>query len=96
MGRRKPSYLSLLDLFCGAGGASIGAEAAGCTLVMGINHWPLAIETHSLNFPHADHDCRNVSDTHPSRYPVHACPGACSTSGTGRWRRSATSGGRCS
>src|SRR5262249_19236765 len=66
--RRKPSYLSLTDLFCGAGGASIGAEAAGCKLVLGINHWQRAIETHSANFPYAAHDCRDVSETHPSRY----------------------------
>jgi DNA (cytosine-5)-methyltransferase 1 len=68
MGRRKPSYLSLTDLFCGAGGASIGAEAAGLKLVLGINHWQQAIETHSANFPNAAHDCRDVSETHPSRY----------------------------
>lgn len=68
MASRKPSYLSLTDLFCGAGGASIGAEAAGCKLVLGVNHWQQAIETHSTNFPGADHDCRDVSETHPSRY----------------------------
>ena len=64
----KPSYLSLTDLFCGAGGASIGAELAGVKLVLGVNHWQRAVETHSQNFPHAAHDCRNISDTHPSRY----------------------------
>jgi DNA (cytosine-5)-methyltransferase 1 len=68
VGRRKPSYLSLTDLFCGAGGASIGAEAAGCTLALGVNHWPTAVEVHARNFPRADHDCRDVSETHPSRY----------------------------
>src|SRR5690348_7454202 len=67
---RAPSYLSATDLFCGAGGSSIGAEAAGVSLVMGINHWVRAIETHSTNFPRADHDCRDVSDQHPSRYPA--------------------------
>jgi DNA (cytosine-5)-methyltransferase 1 len=66
---RKPSRLSATDLFCGAGGSSIGAEAAGVQLAMGINHWVRAIETHSTNFPHADHDCRDVSEQHPSRYP---------------------------
>jgi len=68
MGRKKPSYLSLTDMFCGAGGASIGAEAAGLKLVLGINHWERAIATHQENFPHAKHDCRDVSETHPSRY----------------------------
>lgn len=68
MASRKPSYLSLTDLFCGAGGASIGAELAGVKLVLGVNHWDRAVATHSQNFPHAAHDCRNISDTHPSRY----------------------------
>lgn len=49
------------DLFCGAGGSSIGAEQAGGELVLGLNHWRRAIETHSENFPHADHDCADVS-----------------------------------
>lgn len=65
---RKPSFLSLTDMFCGAGGASLGAEAAGLKLVLGINHWQRAIETHASNFPNAAHDCRDVSETHPSRY----------------------------
>src|ERR1700694_3939627 len=68
MSRRKPSYLSLTDLFCGAGGASVGAEGAGLTLALGINHWQRAVDTHASNFPHAAHDCRDVSETHPSRY----------------------------
>jgi DNA (cytosine-5)-methyltransferase 1 len=61
--------LTVTDLFCGAGGSSIGAEAAGARLVMGANHWRLAIETHSTNFPHADHDCADVSQVDPRRYP---------------------------
>ena len=69
MAVRKPSRLSATDLFCGAGGSSIGAEGAGVSLSMGVNHWARAVETHSANFPYADHDCRDVSDTHPSRYP---------------------------
>lgn len=68
MSRHKPSYLSVTDLFCGAGGSSLGAEAAGARLVLGINHWQQAIATHAENFAHADHDCRDVSETHPSRY----------------------------
>ena len=64
----KPSFLSLTDLFCGAGGASIGAEQAGLQLMLGVNHWERAIATHASNFPKAAHDCRNISDTHPSRY----------------------------
>jgi DNA (cytosine-5)-methyltransferase 1 len=61
--------LTVTDLFCGAGGSSIGAEAMGARLRMAANHWRLAIETHSANFPDADHDCADVSQIHPLRYP---------------------------
>lgn len=61
--------VTVTDLFCGAGGSSIGAEAAGATLRMAANHWRLAIETHNSNFPDADHDCADVSQVNPRRYP---------------------------
>jgi site-specific DNA-cytosine methylase len=49
------------DLFCGAGGSSLGAELAGARLRLGLNHWDRAVETHATNFQHADHDCADVS-----------------------------------
>lgn len=61
--------ITVTDLFCGAGGSSIGAEAAGARLRMAANHWRLAIETHNTNFPNADHDCADVSQVNPRRYP---------------------------
>ena len=61
--------ITVTDLFCGAGGSSIGAEAAGARLRMAANHWRLAIETHNANFPDADHDCADVSQVDPRRYP---------------------------
>lgn len=62
--------ITVTDLFCGAGGSSIGAEASGAVLKMAANHWRLAIETHNANFPHADHDCADVSQVNPRRYPT--------------------------
>lgn len=64
------SYLTVTDQFCGAGGSSIGAVAAGVELRLALNHWRLAIETHNANFPDADHDCTDVSATDPRRYPA--------------------------
>lgn len=61
--------LTITDLFCGAGGSSIGAVAAGARLVMAANHWDLAIETHNTNFPDAAHDCADISQVDPRRYP---------------------------
>lgn len=60
---------TITDLFCGAGGSSLGAEAAGGTLVMAANHWERAIEVHQANFPHAAHDIADISQADPRRYP---------------------------
>jgi len=49
------------DLFCGAGGSSLGAELAGARLRLGLNHWDRAVETHATNFQHADHDRADIS-----------------------------------
>jgi DNA (cytosine-5)-methyltransferase 1 len=61
--------LTATDLFCGAGGSSLGAETAGVRLAMGANHWPKAIEVHQENFPDAGHDCADISQVDPRRYP---------------------------
>ena len=36
--------LRALDLFCGAGGSSWGAQAAGAQIVAAFDRWPLAGE----------------------------------------------------
>ena len=66
---RKPSDITATDQFCGAGGSSQGAEETGVRLVMALNHWDKAIETHNSNFPHAAHDCTDISACDPRRYP---------------------------
>lgn len=69
MSPRKNSFLTVTDQFCGAGGSSLGASAAGLEIRMALNHWDLAVETHQTNFPNADHDCADISATDPRRYP---------------------------
>jgi len=72
---RKKSYLTITDQFCGAGGSSQGARAVsrkykgGIELTLALNHWKLAIETHSTNFPQTRHDCTDVSAADPRWYP---------------------------
>jgi DNA (cytosine-5)-methyltransferase 1 len=64
--------LTASDLFCGAGGSSLGAEIAGVELKLALNHWRVAIETHAQNFPNADHDCEDISSLTTAqirRYP---------------------------
>lgn len=65
----KKSYLTATDMFCGAGGSSQGAIKGGAQVVMAMNHWPLAVETHNTNFPETDHDCADISGSDPRRYP---------------------------
>lgn len=66
---RKTSYLTVTDQFCGAGGSSLGAAAAGLEIRMAMNHWQLAVDTHNTNFPNASHDCADISASDPRRYP---------------------------
>lgn len=62
--------VTMLDLFCGAGGSSSGAHSIpGVKVIMAANHWPLAIETHNTNHPDTDHDCADLSQVDPRRYP---------------------------
>lgn len=71
------SYLTVTDQFCGAGGSSQGvrryAERAGLNtgleVKLALNHWKLAIETHSTNFPDTLHDCTDIQACDPRYYP---------------------------
>lgn len=49
------------DIFCGAGGLSLGLQAAGFDVVVGVDHDPLALETHRNLFPGVALD-RDLSD----------------------------------
>lgn len=58
------------DLFCGAGGASTGLVRAcrelGVELdLLAVNHWPVAVETHSANHPGVRHLCESVERINP-------------------------------
>lgn len=61
--------VTVTDLFCGAGGSSVGAVAAGMTLAVAANHWQTAIDVHQTHFPDARHDCADISQADPRRYP---------------------------
>ena len=68
--RRRDDELTITDLFCGAGGSSQGAAAIdGVRVIMAANHWQLAIDTHQTNYPTVDHDCADISQVDPRRYP---------------------------
>lgn len=60
------------DLFCGAGGTSTGAvralEALGFRVrLTAVNHWDVAVATHSLNHPDARHLCASIDSLNPAK-----------------------------
>ena len=60
---------TVTDLFCGAGGSSLGAAGAGLELRLAANHWQTAIDVHQAHFPNAAHDIADISQVDPRRYP---------------------------
>src|SRR6266404_9126646 len=69
---RKPVTIEAVDLFCGAGGTSTGLAHA-CTFLgyqlklVAINHWDVAIDTHSTNHPSTTHLCESVDNVDPRK-----------------------------
>ncbi len=64
--------ISVADLFCGAGGSSTGLVRAAEKLSMkidllAVNHWPVAVETHTRNHPWARHLCADLSQVDPNK-----------------------------
>lgn len=59
--------MKTVDLFCGAGGTSLGAHMTGAVdLRLALNHWRKAIDTHSLNFPGVRHLNSRIEDASPT------------------------------
>jgi DNA adenine methylase len=61
--------IKCIDLFCGGGGFSSGAKKAKsngqriCDILFGVNHDPVAIESHASNHPDTIHFVEDVRDT---------------------------------
>lgn len=70
MTRLLESVPTYSDYFCGFGGSSQGARKLGLNIRMAANHWDLAVATHAMNFPEADHDQADISGTDPRRHPT--------------------------
>lgn len=62
------SDLTVTDMFCGAGGSSIGAHHVGLRVRLAMNHWKRAIETHNTNFPDTDHACTDIQACEPRAF----------------------------
>lgn len=62
--------IKAVDLFCGAGGESTGLHQAIAHLglelqLLAINHWDIAIETHTANHPGTKHLCESIAHVKP-------------------------------
>lgn len=58
-----------LDGFAGGGGASTGLMQAGYRIRVAINHWPVSVATHQANHPDTLHECLDMSQSDPRRFP---------------------------
>ncbi len=61
-----------VDMFCGAGGTTSGLAQACAELGIGlellaINHWQVAIDTHSTNHTWAEHRCESIDNVDPRK-----------------------------
>lgn len=61
---------TLTDIFAGAGGSSTGAASVpGVEVRLAANHWPLAVNVHSLNHPQTVHACVDLHMEDPRNFP---------------------------
>lgn len=68
----KKKTIRAADLFCGAGGTSQGLLMAANQMkadleLIAINHWNVAIDTHSINHPYAQHLCTGLDNVDPRK-----------------------------
>lgn len=64
--------IQAIDLFCGAGGTSTGLRQAcdrqeRALKLLAVNHWDIAIETHSANHPESEHLCESLDGVDPRK-----------------------------
>jgi DNA (cytosine-5)-methyltransferase 1 len=67
---RATTRFTFTDIFCGAGGSSVGLSLAGGELVLAANHWQTAIDTHKKNFTAAEHKCADINNYDMRRLPT--------------------------
>jgi len=84
-----------VDLFAGAGGATLGLTRAGLDVVWAANHWGSAVKLHSARHPGVEHEQQDLQQADFSTLPLHdvlwaspACQGhSQAASGGGRHER---------
>lgn len=59
-----------MDIFCGAGGSSIGIHRTGAEVTLAVNHDELALRTHAANFERTRHVQTDISTCDPRKFPT--------------------------
>jgi DNA (cytosine-5)-methyltransferase 1 len=90
-----PDALEVYDLFCGAGGFSEGARAAGCRVAFACDSDPEALDTHARNHPLTTHlqcalPCALPLPTDGRRFHLHGSPPCHKFSGINKRSRTIT------
>lgn len=67
---REHGPCKFVDLFCGIGGASAGAAAAGYEVVLAVDSWDTAVACHARNHPDAKHMCIELPPQEPLPLPT--------------------------
>jgi len=57
-----------IDIFCGAGGLTLGFERAGYKCIGAIDNSHACIETHKINFPQSYNLMNNIKDIPPKKF----------------------------
>lgn len=60
--------LTATDLFAGAGGSTLGAEAAGVDVALAVNHWAPAVDTLTANHHRCVVEHADLRQISPARY----------------------------
>ncbi|MEX0718666.1 MAG: DNA cytosine methyltransferase [Planctomycetaceae bacterium] len=60
--------LKAIDLYCGAGGTTEGAEQLGVRVHLAVNHWVPAIYTHRSNHRDTEHICATIDAVDPQEF----------------------------
>ncbi|MFD8079009.1 DNA cytosine methyltransferase [Streptomyces sp. NPDC059718] len=66
---RVATGITSTHFFCGVGGDTLGLAEAGITPVVALNHSPVAVATHTLNFPGCAHDAADINNYDMRRLP---------------------------
>ena len=64
---REKKKLTVLDLFSGCGGLSIGLETAGFDIKLGIDNWDKSLETFQKNHKNSEILCSDLSKLSPQK-----------------------------